>query len=74
MTPDEKKSLAQQLANNPVWKALLDEREASALDALVNETDTEKFLRLQERVKQIRALRSDLTELASTRERKGAPA
>lgn len=74
MTPQERKSLAEQIAANPLFRAILDEMEASAIEALINaQTDEHRHAR-QLRVQAIRAFRSDLTEALSTREPKSAPA
>ena len=74
MTPLERKSLAEQITANPLFKAILDDMETGAIEALINaQTDEQRHTR-QLRVQAIRAFRSDLAEALNTREPKSAPA
>lgn len=74
MTPQERKSLAEQITANPLFTAILDDMETGAIEALIAaQTDEHRHTR-QLRVQAIRAFRSDLAEALSTREPKSAPA
>ena len=74
MTPQERKSLAEQITGNPLFKAILDEMEQGATEALIYAQDHETRLTRQLTVQAIRQFRSDLTQALSTREPKSAPA
>lgn len=74
MTPQERRSLAEQITGNPLFNEILGGIEASAIERLISAPDDETRLVSQLRVKAIRSLRSDLEEALSTRERKAAPA
>lgn len=74
MTPQERKSLAEQIKANPLFRAILDEMESGAIEALINAQTDEHRHERQMRVRAIREFRSDLAEALSTREPKSAPA
>lgn len=74
MTPDERRSLAQQITTNPLWVELVENLEASAIEQMVYADTDETRASAAMRVLAIRSLRADLDEALSTRERKGAPA
>lgn len=74
MTPQERKSLAEQITANPLFTAILDDMERGAIEALIYATDDEQRHARQLRVQAIRQFRSDLAEALSTREPKSAPA
>lgn len=72
MTPDERRSLAEQITTNPLYAEVLDTMERSAVERLIYaKTDTAEA---QLRVQAIRAFRQDLDECLNTQPRKGAPA
>ena len=74
MTPAERRHLAEQITANPLFRAILDEMEGNAIEALVNaQTDEHRLIR-QLRVKAIREFRADLGACLDTREPKSAPA
>lgn len=73
MTPDERRSLAEQITANPLFNEILDDLEKNATEALIW-ADDERRLTAQLRVQAIRTLRDDLVAALSTRQRKGAPA
>lgn len=74
MTPQERKSLAEQITANPLFTAILDDMERGAIEALIYATDETQRHERQLRVQAIRQFRSDLAEALSTREPKSAPA
>lgn len=74
MTPQERKSLAEQITTNPLYAVILDEMESGAIEALINAQDDEQRMVRQYRVQAIRAFRADLGECLNTREPKSAPA
>lgn len=74
MTPQERKSLAEQITGNPLFKAILDEMESGAIEALINAQTEEHRHTRQMRVQAIREFRSDLAQCLDTREPKSAPA
>lgn len=74
MTPLERRSLAEQITTNPLFKEIIGDLEASAIERMISAADDETRLTAQLRVQAIRSLRSDLDECLSTRERRGAPA
>lgn len=75
MTPEERKSLAEQLKANPLFDDLIDGIEASAIEALIYANNENDRLSAQWRVRAARAFREDCeAALRSTRDRKGAPA
>lgn len=74
MTPQERKSLAEQIIANPLFHDILAAQEASALDGLVWAETEQDRVEAQWRVRSVRAFRSELNELLNTRERKGVPA
>jgi hypothetical protein len=74
MTPQERKSLAEQITANPLFRLILDEMETGAIEALVNAQDDGQRLRRQLKVQAIREFRADLGECLNTREPKSAPA
>lgn len=72
MTPDERKSLAEQITTNPLFAEVFDEMEQAAIEQLIYEKESRQEAQL--RVQAIRSLRADLTEALVTPTRKGAPA
>ena len=72
MSPEERRTLAEQLKANPLLDVLIDEMEQGAIERLIFEQ--QNFADAQLRVQAIRAFRSDLMEALDTRTRKGAPA
>lgn len=74
MTPNERKSLAEQITANPLFTAILAEMEAGAIEALISAQSDEHRLLRQLRVQTIREFRSDLGNCLNTREPKSAPA
>lgn len=74
MTPQERKSLAEQITGNPLFKAILDEMEQGATEALIYAQDNETRLTRQLMVQAIRTFRQDLAATLNTHEPKAAPA
>ena len=74
MTPQERKSLAEQITANPLFKAILDEMEGGAIEALINAQDDAQRHARQLRVQAIREFRTDLAQCLDTRTPKSAPA
>lgn len=74
MTPAERRNLAEQITGNPLFRAILDEMESGAIEALVNAQDNEQRHTRQMKVQAIRAFRADLDACLDTREPKSAPA
>jgi hypothetical protein len=72
VTPEEHRSLAEQILSNPLFNSTLDDMERSAIETLIfaKENTSEAQLRVQA----IRAFRADLKAILDTRPRKGAPA
>lgn len=75
MTPEARASLAEQLQANPLFAALFDELEASAVEQMIYATTDTTRAEGAMRVLAVRTLRADCKKaLRSTRERKAAPA
>ena len=74
MTPAERKSLAEQITANPLFRAILDEMEIGAIEALINAQDDAQRHARQMRVQAIREFRTDLAQCLDTRTPKSAPA
>jgi hypothetical protein len=74
MTPQERKSLAEQITANPLFRSILDDMETGAIEALINAQDDAQRHARQLRVQAIREFRTDLGECLNTREPKSAPA
>lgn len=74
MTPAERKSLAEQITANPLFRAILEEMETGAIEALINAQDNEQRLHRQLKVQAVREFRADLGNCLNTREPKSAPA
>jgi hypothetical protein len=74
MTPTERKHLADAITTNPLYRAVLDEMESGAIEALINAQTEEHRHTRQMRVQAIRAFRADLDACLDTREPKSAPA
>ncbi len=74
MTPQERKSLAEQITANPLFRAILDGMESDAIEALIAAQDDETRLTRQLRVQAIRSFRADLGACLDTRDPKAAPA
>lgn len=72
MTPQERKSLAEQLLTNPLFTATLEDMERSAVERLIYAKDDTAEAQL--RVQAIRTFRQDLEQALNTQPRKGAPA
>lgn len=73
MTPQERRSLAEQILSNPLFDTVLDELEAGAIEALIYAAEHDRATR-QIRVQVIREFRTDLGNCLNTREPKSAPA
>ncbi|WP_434286293.1 hypothetical protein [Celeribacter sp. SCSIO 80788] len=73
MTPQERKSLAEQINSNPLFHDILDGIEKSAVEMLIYAETEKDRIEAQERVRAARSFRSDLRSAVSTPERKGAP-
>lgn len=73
MTPQERKSLAEQITGNPLFVAVLDEMTASSIERLIY-AKPEDMAAAQLRVQAVRTFRADLMEALGTRVEKGAPA
>lgn len=73
MTPQERKSLAEQITANPLFVEILESMEKSAIEALIYAPD-ETRQAAQMRVQAIRQFRGDLDECLQVREAKAAPA
>ena len=74
MTPTERRHLAEAITTNPLYRAVLDEMETGAIEALVNAQDNEQRHTRQMKVQAIRAFRADLDACLDTREPRSAPA
>lgn len=74
MTPQERKSLAEQITTNPLFIEIMTGLETSAIERMISANDDETRRDAQLRVQAIRALRTDLDDCLTIRERKGAPA
>lgn len=74
MTPQERKSLAEQITTNPLFTEIMTGLETSAIERMISAKDDETRLTAQLRVQAIRALRQELDDCLTIRERKGAPA
>lgn len=59
MTPQERKSLAEQLLANPLFNATFDRLEKDATEAMIYAQDDEARLRFAFRVQEIRSFRHD---------------
>ena len=73
MTPQDRKALAEQILGNPLFKTILSEIEANAIEQLIF-SQQENSLAAQMRVQAIRSFREDLEASLDTHERKGAVA
>jgi len=73
LTPQERRSLAEQILSNPLFTAVMDELEAGAIEALIYAAEHDRATR-QLRVQVIREFRTDLGNCLNTREPKSAPA
>ena len=74
MTPQERKSLAEQITANPLFTAILDDMERGAIEGLIHAGTDQSRHECQLRVQAIRTFRQDLGECLNTREPKAAPA
>lgn len=61
MTPQERKSLAEQLLTNPLFSATFDELEKAAIEAMVYATDDDIRQRMAFRVQEVRNFKHDCT-------------
>lgn len=73
MTPEERKSLAQQITTNPLFDLTIDEMEQAAIERLIY-AKQEDTATAQLRVQAIRDFREDLRRFLSTPPQKSAPA
>jgi len=75
MTPEERKSLAEQITSNPLYSVIMVDLEKRAVEQMIYaKTDIERH-ECQLRIQAVRSFRSDCeASLRSTRERKAAPA
>lgn len=74
MTPEERKSLAEQLLGNPLYEEIMAKIEQNATEALIYAETEQDRVEAQWRVRSARAFRADCEAAArNTRERKGAP-
>lgn len=74
MTPEERKSLADQLMSNPLLTVSLDEIEKRWTDMLVNAVTEEGRIATQAQVRAVRLFRADLMATLSNRAPKAVPA
>ena len=74
MTPQDRKSLADQLMANPLLVLTLDEIEKRWVDMLINSNTEEGRIANQAQVRAVRIFRADLVATLSTRTPKSAPA
>lgn len=74
MTPEERKSLAEQLQANPLFGDIMNRLERDALEALVTADTEQGRIEAQWRVQAARTFRRDLDNSLSTPKRRGAPA
>lgn len=75
MSPQERKSLAEQLSANKLFDVLLSEMEARAIESLVLAQTEQDRVEAQWRVRSVRTFRSDCkSAIGSDRKRKAAPA
>lgn len=74
MTPEERRSLAQQITTNPLYDLTLDGLEQSAIEAMIYAPDDQSRLTAALRVQAVRNFRADLGEALSIRAPKSAPA
>lgn len=75
MTPQERKSLAEQLAANPLTNEILGRIEKDAIEALILAKTEQDRIEMQHRVRAARSFRQDFQrELRNTQPQKGAKA
>lgn len=75
MTPEELKSLAEQLTANPLWGILMDDLEKNAVSRMYAAKDDIQRLEAQAYARAAQAFRADCeAKLRNTQARKGAPA
>lgn len=74
MTPEQRKSLAEQIKANPLFDEIMDRLEKDALEALVSATTEQSRIEQQWRVQAARSFRRDLTNALDTPKRRAAPA
>lgn len=74
MTPQERRSLAEQLLANPLFAEILDEIERAAVETLIYAHTEEDRVVAQWRVRSARAFRDDCAEAARNTAPRGAPA
>jgi len=74
MSPEARKSLAEQLLANPLYEEIMAKIENGATEALIYAETEQDRVEAQWRVRSVRAFRADCEAAArNTRERKGAP-
>lgn len=74
MTAAERKSLAEQLAANPLLAEIMDRIERDAIEALIAEKSEQGRIEAQWRIRSVRSFRAELGALLNTRAPKVAPA
>lgn len=74
MTPQERQALAEQIASNPLFTAILDDMQARAVEMMVYAPDDDTRRTAAWRVQAIRNFRADLGEALSIRQPRSAPA
>ncbi len=72
MNANERRSLAEQILNNPLFAEVLERQEKSATERLIHETTDIHLAQL--RVQAIRTFRAELEHTLETHVRRGAPA
>lgn len=75
MTPQERKSLAEQLLGNPLFSEVFDNLERAATEAMIYSQDDAERLKMALRVREIRSFRQDCeAALRNTQPQKGGVA
>lgn len=74
MTPAERKSLAEQLAGNPLLDEILSGIERDAIETLIIEKTEQGRIEAQWRIRSVRSFRAELSVMLNTRAPKVAPA
>lgn len=75
MTPNERKSLAEQLVANPLWGVLMAEQEATAIERMIAANTEQTRHECQLRVHAVRSFRQDCeASLRNNQQPKGAVA
>lgn len=75
VTPEERRTLAEQLDANPLWHEILENMERQAVEGLIYASTEQSRVEAQWRVQSVRTFRTDCqAALDNNRKRKGAPA